>query len=124
MSYCRFSSDDFQSDVYVYEDVSGGFTTHVASKRRVFKGPLPPRLPLPEKTDRQWAECYLAREREVMRMVGEADLVDIGLPYDGQTFNDPTPGAAADRLEMLRKAGYNVPQSAIDMLREESQEDN
>ena len=28
MSYCRWSSDCHQSDVYVYEDVKGGFTTH------------------------------------------------------------------------------------------------
>ena len=25
MAYCRFSSDDFQCDLYVYADVSGGF---------------------------------------------------------------------------------------------------
>jgi hypothetical protein len=26
MSYCRWSSDGMKCDVYVYEDVSGGFT--------------------------------------------------------------------------------------------------
>ena len=29
MSYCRWSSDGFKSDVYVYADVAGGFTCHV-----------------------------------------------------------------------------------------------
>lgn len=29
MSYCRWSSDNFKCDVYVYADVSGGWTTHV-----------------------------------------------------------------------------------------------
>ena len=29
MSYCRWSSDNFQCDVYCYADVSGGYTTHV-----------------------------------------------------------------------------------------------
>ena len=33
MSYCRFSSDDYGCDAYVYEDVSGGFTIHLAGRR-------------------------------------------------------------------------------------------
>ena len=37
MSYCRWSSDDFQCDVYVYESVAGGFVTHVAANRVVFR---------------------------------------------------------------------------------------
>lgn len=41
MSYCRFSSDDYQCDVYVYQDGNGGWTTHVAGSRYLFKEPLP-----------------------------------------------------------------------------------
>jgi hypothetical protein len=40
MSYCRWSSNDFQCDVYVYEDVAGGWTTHVACNRVVYSEPL------------------------------------------------------------------------------------
>lgn len=39
MSYCRFSSDGFNCDVYVYEDCAGGWTTHVAANRGE-KGPI------------------------------------------------------------------------------------
>ena len=39
---------------------------------------------------------------------------------DGQDFDEPTPGAAADRLEKLRAEGKEVPQFAIDELREEA----
>ena len=35
MSYCRWSSDDFQSDVYVYEDCRGPWVVHVAGRRHV-----------------------------------------------------------------------------------------
>jgi hypothetical protein len=56
----------------------------------------------------------------VSQMVRKAKLVNIGLAHDGQTFDDPTPEACADRLEQLRAAGYVVPQSAIDRLREEA----
>src|SRR5687767_6611694 len=41
MSYCRWSTDDFQCDLYCYEDVSGGFTTHVAGRRKIWDAPLP-----------------------------------------------------------------------------------
>jgi len=35
MAYCRWSSDNFQSDVYVYEDIDGTWITHVAGSRIV-----------------------------------------------------------------------------------------
>ena len=114
MSYCRFSSDDFQCDVYVYEDCAGGWTTHVAGRRHVFKEPLPADVPLENK------EAWVKRHARVMELIDSAELVDIGLQFDGETFNDPTPGECADRLEMLRAAGYNVPQYAIDQLRDEA----
>ena len=46
-------------------------------------------------------------------------LRPIGLPCDGESFNDSTPGECADTLERLRGMGYIVPQYAIDALREE-----
>lgn len=103
MAYCRFSSDDFRCDVYVYEDVTGGWTTHVAGNRR--------------------AESYTPMPNDIdfaqMEEWEKANLVPIKLPHAGETFNDATPGECADRLESLRALGYQVPQRAIDLLREE-----
>jgi hypothetical protein len=118
MSYCRWSSDDSQCDVYVYEDCAGGFTTHVAGRRRVFKEPLPPVVPM----DEELKDEYFERYGKVNKMVDEAELVDIDLPYAGESFNDDTAGECADRLEELRGIGYIVPQYAIDALREEALE--
>ena len=39
MAYCRFSSDFFECDAYVYEDVNGGWTTHIAERRHKHKLP-------------------------------------------------------------------------------------
>lgn len=117
MAYCRWSSDDFQCDLYVYEDVAGGYTTHVANLRPVFRDPLPE----PIEWDPDNVEPWFMRYFAVMKMVENAERVPIGGPYDSQTFSDPTPGACADRLEMLRGAGYNVPQYAIDELRAEAE---
>jgi len=121
VSYCRWSSNDFQCDVYVYEDVGGGFTTHVAGSRYVFSEPLPPRV--------EWVvgdaannAAFFAREQKVSAMVDAATSRPIGLPHDGESFNDGDAGACADRLESLLALGYNVPQCAIDTLREEAAE--
>lgn len=115
MSYCRFSSDDYSSDVYCYEDVSGGFTIHVARNRPVLDVDLPPFVLFEEDRIDDW----MARHKAVMAWVEKAERKPIGLPYDGESFNDPTAGDTADRLQMLKDAGYNVPQYAIDQLREE-----
>lgn len=113
MSYCRWSSDDYQCDVYVYES-DRGFETHVAGRRHTFSEPLPP---APPKGD---IDAAIRRMMAVTGMCDRAEPVDIGLPYDGESYTDATASECADRLEMLRAAGYNVPQYAIDALREEA----
>jgi hypothetical protein len=50
-------------------------------------------------------------------------LRPIGLPHDGETFNDDTPTECAQRLFALRSQGYIVPQYAIDALLSEVLED-
>jgi hypothetical protein len=118
MSYCRFSSDDYQSDGYVYAGVYGGWVTHVAGVRYVFDAPLPAATPFDDEHFAEW----IARERVVMDMVKRARREPLPPPHAGQDYNDDTPGGCADRLEMLRAAGFNVPQCAIDRLREEAAE--
>jgi len=119
MSYCRFSSDDFQCDVYCYEAVYGGFTTHVASNRPDKNDSLPPPVPLEKGREEEWLE----RHRQVMAWIKHAERRPLGLPCDGQTFNDPTAKKAAMRLQSLKKMGYHVPQYAIDALLAEAAEE-
>ena len=119
MSYCRWSSDDYQCDVYCYGDVSGGYTTHVAGRRHMIDlSTLPPPIPFTVEHQDEW----MARHKALMALLEGADTKPIGLPYDGQSFNDPTAGEAAERLKMLKEVGYNVPQYAIDALLEEDKD--
>jgi hypothetical protein len=115
MSYCRWSSDDFQCDVYVY-DGGGGWTTHVAGNRPV--GAVPPTPP--KRNDPAWPREFLAAHQAQMAFLETCERVAITLPHAGESFHDDTPGECADRLEMLRALGYKVPQYAIDELRAEA----
>jgi hypothetical protein len=143
MSYCRFSSDNWKSDVYTYEHCDGGFVTHVAGRKRTFP-PIPDiplswiprfggefsiaarRVTYPTRWHSFVATCsysiYGLWHRLSMWSVGVIPLKDIGLPHDGAAFNDDTASECADRLESLRALGYHVPQSAINALREEAKE--
>lgn len=137
MSYCRWSSDGFACDVYVYEDVMGGFTCHVARSKIVnlHEAPEEPKMPseLP-KTDwvaklgkvddsDDWIPEYM--EKSKIRdewMENHAVRENIGLEFDGKTFNTESATSMANELVMLKNMGYQVPQYAIDWLYEEGLE--
>ena len=107
-----------ECDVYVYEDVSGGWTTHVAGRRRKTKAPDSIKN-MPVETTKQWVEhCFAFHDW--LKNQPENDHVDLDSDFAGQSFNDPTPGECADRLEAIRASGLNVPQYAIDALRKEA----
>lgn len=114
MAYCRWSTDDFQCDLYCYEDASGGYTTHVAALRHVYKTPLPPPIILSSNNAEEWFERY----KKVQQMIGIADRVEIGLPCDGETFNDPDIESFIARIKMLREMGYKAPDDIEDRIRE------
>lgn len=115
MSYCRWSSDDYQCDVYVYEGF-GGWVTHVASRRPVFSSELPP------PTSMNDVDYFVERCQIVLKMLDQAKLEPIGLKHDGETFVDNSPKECAETLEYLQSVGYNVPQYAIDALKSEAED--
>lgn len=124
MSYCRFSSDNWRSDIYVYEDVNGGWTTHVAGNRFVGNIPEEPDFIGLDPNDEGAVRKALNQHKAVMDFIQSAERQPIDHPLAGQSFNDPTPAACADRLESLRAAGFHIPQHAIDDLRSEAAEAN
>jgi hypothetical protein len=109
MSYCRWSSDDFQCDLYVYEHVDGYYVTWVAPSRYAFKEPLPD--PVPWKDD-----GWVARENKVDEMVETADRVPTGGPHDGEEFHDKYLPELKERLLTLRGMGYKFPDYALERI--------
>jgi hypothetical protein len=151
MSYCRWSSDFFECDVYVYANVSGMWTTHVAGRRLKHRVPDALKAAHPDRGDpdfvRKYMEAYRAVEAwrnslpcdeytvnyaqpdgtskpGIWRTPKDSeywDLREIG-PEAGESYDDDCPGDCADRLERLKVKGFNVPQYAIDGLREDQKE--
>lgn len=124
MSYCRFSSDDFQCDVYAYQS-EHGYELHVASNRYIIdRSKLPPRVGI----GTVQAEVWLARYAEVCKVLHEAmvnnQLVTLTLPHAGESFTFDTPGELAAFLRKLKALGYNVPADAIEALDEEAKATN
>lgn len=118
MSYCRWSSNNWDCDLYCYKSDSG-YTTHVASYRKVGGTPIP-RVDVQLLLSGQAAE-YWAAYKAQRAWLEAAERVKIGLTYDGQSFDDDTLEEFLDRVTMLRDAGYHVPAYVFDAIREEMQ---
>lgn len=89
-------SDGKLSDVYVYADISGGWTTHIAYNR-IIKG----------KKQRLAANLFVSRTRKLNH------------PERGAVFNDDTREATVARLLSLKSSGLRVPRCAINRLLDE-----
>ena len=120
MSYCRWSSMNQACDLYVYADVNGGYTCHVAGMKRVSDKPCPD---MPEK----WWEVPAVELTAILdarrEWVDGAELVPIGLPYDGEHYYCQDRDTMVDTLEMLKAAGYTMPDDLIETIRKEEDDE-
>ena len=116
MSYCRWSSDDWMCDVYVYE-AEDGFTIHVAGSKYVTEIPKVPSMPH-NGTEEQWADWFQKYNHQ-MEVVKNAKMEKIGGPYDGQDFIFITIQEAYNKLKDIKEHGYNVPQFVFDNMQDE-----
>lgn len=118
MSYCRFSSDDYQCDVYAYDSSTGGIDVHVAGRRKhIEKGLLPSPLDFLD------VDAYYKRKKEVDELLESILLEPIGLSRDGESFVGLNHKEAIEILVSLKEEGYNVPDDAIEELKSEGVKD-
>lgn len=131
MSYCRFSSDRHGCDVYVYADVHGGYTCHVAARKIVNLHEAPhcpdlidyPRGGNGEITEEALADFVVKHRAYMDWLQNEAIRENIGLEFDGETFNTETATSMGNELKLLQTMGYSVPEYAIEALWEEGKDD-
>lgn len=118
MSYCRFSTDNYRCDLYIYDHYAGGITIHVAGSRYVAD------TPMPEMPDDGWfklphAEFHALREAQ-KAWLQTAKLEAINLPHAGAAFNNLDADQAVERVKELRRLGYNFPDLVLTALEDEA----
>ena len=120
MSYCRWSSNNWNCDVYCYEHVDNCFATHIAGRKREGIENI---TKLPPITVDGFDEWWQAKENQNDELENYP-LVEIGLPYDGETFYDPTLEVMRERLVELKDLGYAVPDFVFNEIDDELKELN
>ena len=118
MSYCRFSSDNWKSDVYAYRDCGGNYVVHVAARR--INGVVP-MLPNVLKVGADVLAEAVSQQRI---FIDTCTRSEIGLKYDGEHFEAETLPELRDILLMLRAEGYSVPNGALAEIEDEIKELN
>ena len=127
MSYCRWSCDDFRSDLYIFEHVGGFWALHVAGSRYVHTPPPTYEFPEEHKVycdERKISFSLTPEGVEAWIKWQDTDnpRVAIDLPHAGEFFECATPGDCADKAEELMALGYHCPAYAIERLRDEQAE--
>ncbi len=118
MSLCRFSSDNYRCDVYIYESSTGGFAVHVAANRYVSEDPIPE---LQDDTLLSGdPERILAAFRTQEDWLKKARTERIGLLCDGQSYHEPDAETCLSRVLHLKGLGYTIPDFVIEALQAES----
>lgn len=109
MSLCRWSTDDFSCDLYIYYDYTGGITTHVAGNRPVGEIPKTPDFMTSD------PEVWLKAHKKQMEFLEHCEQEPIDLPYAGETFNDPDEESLVERLKELKEIGYRFPLELLEL---------
>jgi hypothetical protein len=91
--------------------------THVASHRKARRPPVDPIVLFAR--GEVTAEESVALRKKYWDEFDAIPLEDIGLGHDGETFVDDTLEEMLERVVMLRKAGYLVPDYVVKGIEED-----
>lgn len=116
MSYCRFSSDDWMSDVYVYESAEG-WVVHVAANRpaEAIHGPDMAAFVAGRIDGEEFARQMTAMNEMLVKVERRA----IEHPAAGAMRTFGSPGECAEWLVSLSETGIHVPADVVPTLRDE-----
>lgn len=130
MAICRWSSNDFKSDLYIYQSTYGGISVNIANSRYTHdpsvlpEWPTAPEFPGEEvaRSDPAWLDYvrkYTERYKALKKMIEDADSEPIGGPLDGRTFSFETPREVVQFLEeeVIPCGKYVFPEGLIDDLK-------
>lgn len=109
MSFCRFSSDNWKCDFYIYEGECGYYVGVRACKSVGDIHPL----------DFSSPESLLDSYNKQMRSLESCKRVPIDLEYAGTSHWFDEPESVIEFVEKLVNMGYHLPGGVIESLKEE-----
>ncbi len=121
MSYCRWSTDDFNCDVYAYESTCGGIEVNIASCKIV--GDVP-KIDYKNLEKGGSIDEFIKQYKKQMDFLATAKHESIGLPLDGESFVCDDLFDFKIRMGELRSMGYDFPDYVLKMIEEEINELN
>lgn len=103
MAYCRWSSNNFMCDLYVYMNCNGGWTIHVANNRTIKE---PPKVDWNLIHDEKKWKLLNKQRAKQSRFLDKAKRAKIGLKHDGESFYNLDYESTLKTLKMLHNEGY------------------
>lgn len=122
MSYCRWSTDDFSCDLYVYSSGEDQYTIHVAGNRVVGDIPKITSDFLSTHKPTSTVEEYVAQHKAQLDWLEDCEREKITLPQAGESFTLSGEGAIA-KLHKLKALGYKFPDYVITDIEDELKEE-
>lgn len=118
MSYCRFSTNDFACQLYVYASTEG-YSIHVAANKPVGDIPKITSDYLDTRTPTSTAEEYVVQHKAQLDWLKDCKREKITLKYAGESFYLPQEQTVA-KLKELKELGYVFPDYVISDIEDEA----
>ena len=116
MRYCRWSTvlpDNHESDLYIYDHVSGYICVNIAGARLAGIENAP-RLSPRDGVD-VFVKSYMARSEWRKENKDKLVRTPIDLPYAGESRGFESAADCVKFLEELKALGYRMPESVLDV---------
>lgn len=126
MSYCRWSCMNGACMVYAYEDCYGGWTIHLAGRKRKNQDKMPPNPFEALDGSAESVTEYLKRykvQKEWMESPEGDEWTTLSLPHAGDSYQLGSLQEFKDKLIYLREVGYLFPDYVFDAIDEEMKDD-
>jgi hypothetical protein len=126
MSYCRFSSNNFKSDIYLY-DSNQGLCLHIAANRIVGEPPAYNLMMVSKLNDYKEGSAeyksildeFMAAQKAHNDFMETVKREYINFEHAGQTFYFSEANECAEFLRQLIALGYHVPEGVIEAVIED-----
>ena len=120
MSYCRWSTDNFNCDLYAYQS-DRGYIIHVCAGK--YSGDIPKNdMSFLDSGTKEDIDKYLQTSKVQSDYLKTCGTEPIGLPYDGETFELETIEDFYNKMQELIKVGYRCPESVLEGIKDEINE--